>query len=190
MLGALSFVGKALFGDKWTGEETTDRREGEALQRRDQTVQWLRQRAYAGTISSKIITKGGTDHLLPKNVWAADTASQIFDSGWAGFAEFAGYVPISFEGYVLFSDPELKSALPQSTKTIVAESRCRSWLADKMSKGHSEKTKAMYQAEAKDLFSVGSKAFNRAWASAIVDAGNPEWSKPGPKSIPPDQNPN
>lgn len=190
VLGALPIVGKALFDDKWTGEEVTDRCKGEALQRRDQTVQWLRQSAYAGTISSKIITKFGTDHLLPKNVWAADTVSQIFNSGWAGFVEMAGYLPVNFEGHVLFCEREVTSALSTSTTTIGAERKCCGWLADKMRKGPPEKNKAEYLAEAKALFEIGSKAFLRAWGNALVDTDNIEWSKPGPKSIPPDQNPN
>ena len=205
VLGALSIVGKALFGDKWTGEEIDarspaqrpaeaeeqHRREDEARQRRDEAAQWLQQWAFARKGSSKVITKGGTVHDLPERVWGDENAWQIFDRGTAGFAELAGYDVVTFEGHVLFRERELRSALPTSTTTSNEERRCRKWLADKMRNGRPpEKTKAVYQSEAKDLFNTGSKAFLRSWANAIADTGNTEWSKPGPKSIPPDQNPN
>ena len=125
VFGALSIVGKALFGDKWTGEEFAarrlaqrqaeaeeqHRREDEARQRWDQAAQWLKQRAYDRKVSSQVITKGGTFHDLPERVWAAENAWQIFDRGTAGFAEAAGYDYVTFEGHVLFRERELRSAL-------------------------------------------------------------------------------
>ena len=110
VLCALSIVGKVLFGDIWTGEEIADRSKDEALQRRDQAVQWLQQSAFAGKVSSKIITKGGTVHDLPKWVLAAETALQNFDTGTVRFADVSSLEPVMLEGYVLFHEQELRSA--------------------------------------------------------------------------------
>lgn len=87
---------------------------------------------------------------------------------------------------------ELQSFKPEGSNVVTtnSERQCREWLATKMRNGPPEKTKAEYQSEARSLFKVGSNAFSRSWANAITDTGNTEWSKPGPKSIPPDQNPN
>jgi hypothetical protein len=71
---------------------------------------------------------------------------------------------------------------PGTRSTIAAETRCRAWLAGEMRKGPPAKAKADYEAEGKTLFSVGTRAFNRAWANAISETGNSKWSEPGRKS--------
>ena len=138
VLGALSIVGKALFGDKWTGEEIDarspaqrpaeaeeqHRREDEARQRRDEAAQWLQQWAFARKGSSKVITKGGTVHDLPERVWGDENAWQIFDRGTAGFAELADYDVVTIEGHVLFLEQEVRDALSAGAAPLSSKNPC------------------------------------------------------------------
>ena len=67
--------------------------------------------------------------------------------------------------------------------TVAAETRCKNWLIEMMSKGvPPDHTKSEYRADAKKRFSVGARAFDRAWQNACTETGNIAWSKPGRKS--------
>lgn len=64
-----------------------------------------------------------------------------------------------------------------------SEARCRQWLCELMKQGDPEKAKADYQSEARFRFSgLSVRGFNRAWAEAVGEIGNENWSKPGRKS--------
>jgi len=73
------------------------------------------------------------------------------------------------------------SGREQRTVTISAETRCKDWLVALMKNGGPKKPKDNYRQDAKRDFGVGTKAFNRAWANAIVETGNIDWKKPGRK---------
>ncbi len=65
-------------------------------------------------------------------------------------------------------------------KTIAAETECRAWLAEMMKAGPKAKKKEDWQADAASKFKVGTRAFGRAWANALIDSGDPhEWIKTG-----------
>ncbi len=73
--------------------------------------------------------------------------------------------------------------IPRRATTIAAETRCKDWLAGLMrQEERPSKTKSGYRTEAKKQFSVGSRAFDRAWRNACVETGNSAWSRPGRKS--------
>ncbi len=72
---------------------------------------------------------------------------------------------------------------PPQSGTKGAETKCKRWLIALMSDdGKPEKTKTAYQSAARAEFGVGTKAFGRAWANAIEETGNTDWSKPGRKA--------
>jgi len=70
---------------------------------------------------------------------------------------------------------------------ISNEKECQIWLEGLMENNSATtKIKKEYQIDAKKNYSVGIKAFNRAWANAISTTSNTNWGKPGrKKSIPP-----
>ena len=69
-----------------------------------------------------------------------------------------------------------------SAATIRDETSCQKWLEGLMADGSvPDRPKQEYRAEAQKEYSVGTKAFNRAWANALVKTGNTNWSRPGPK---------
>ncbi len=72
----------------------------------------------------------------------------------------------------------------QRTGNISAETRCEEWFVALMKKGGPTKRKDDYRKDAKRDFGVGTKAFDRAWARAIVETGNVDWRKPGRKPMP------
>ena len=72
-----------------------------------------------------------------------------------------------------------------------AETKCQAWLADLMLKSERpDRRKDRYYEDAKARFSVGRKAFERAWTAAIEETAAVLWRKPGPKSRPPNRYPN
>ncbi len=72
---------------------------------------------------------------------------------------------------------------PPQSGTRGTETKCKKWLIALMSDdGKPEKTKTAYQTEAQGEFKIGTKAFHRAWANAIEETGNADWSKPGRKA--------
>ena len=82
--------------------------------------------------------------------------------------------------------------LPESEKgkqpdgrdlSIKAETACRRWLVGLMGNDRKpDKAKPEYEKAAKEKFKIGAKAFVRAWAGAIEETGNTNWSRPGRKS--------
>ena len=66
------------------------------------------------------------------------------------------------------------------SNTAGAAKRCREWLVLFMREGCKEKPKATYREEAKTIFRVSGRAFNHAWAEAIIEVPNSNWDKPGP----------
>jgi hypothetical protein len=115
-----------------------------------------------------------------------------------------GYVQVSLNAIygvcdIQFRRDELMAAWPESEKTpaqtdvvknedrvqstVAAEVRCRNWLLDLMAKeSKPTKAKAEYMTDAFALFSVGQRAFLRAWGTAIAESKNENWSRPGRKS--------
>jgi len=66
--------------------------------------------------------------------------------------------------------------------TSSQEKKCRKWLETQMQdQKHPSKAKDEYRKEAKALFSVGTRAFDRAWTNAISSKEALAWSKPGRK---------
>jgi hypothetical protein len=74
--------------------------------------------------------------------------------------------------------------LSQQTRlTRGAETDCQAWLADLMCKSERpDRSKDRYYEEAKTRFSVGRRAFDRAWTAAIDGTGAEAWRQPGPRS--------
>ena len=64
--------------------------------------------------------------------------------------------------------------------TVAAETRCLEWLKPKMRASPTKrpKSKREFCTEAKSLFGVSHRAFNRAWASGIKSTGA-AWNRPG-----------
>ena len=81
-----------------------------------------------------------------------------------------------------FLYPEERPPATSLDHTVKAETKCRKWLVEIMKNGDPEKSKSGYRAKAVAKFGVGKRAFGRAWANAVAETGNTNWSKPGPKS--------
>jgi hypothetical protein len=65
--------------------------------------------------------------------------------------------------------------------TSGAEAETFNWLVVLMKAGDPTQSKARYYEEAKRKFSVGKRAFGRAWAKAIEASRNTKWSQAGPR---------
>ena len=74
--------------------------------------------------------------------------------------------------------PEVTAAQNRHAK-IGAETDCCRWLIGLMRKGLRKKSKRQYRSDAAKMFGVGARGFDRAWANAITESGNTDWSKPG-----------
>ena len=72
----------------------------------------------------------------------------------------------------------------QLMATVSAETKCKDWLVARMKNGGPKQRKGDYRKDAKRDFGIGTKAFDRAWARAISETGNVDWSKPGRKPLP------
>lgn len=69
---------------------------------------------------------------------------------------------------------------PPVESTVKDEVACQNWLEGLMnSSSTQDKAKKLYQDEATQKYSLGTKAFNRAWANAKTATGNTNWGKPG-----------
>ena len=87
-----------------------------------------------------------------------------------------------FEHVTVDFDRLVKAVQPKPT-TRGAENKCERWLVGLMQGGKPpEMPKADYFKEAKENFAVSQRGFDRAWANAIKQSGNSDWSKPGRKS--------
>ena len=71
----------------------------------------------------------------------------------------------------------------EAPTTIAAEKKCEKWLTELMSSNSKpEKAKKYYRTDANNKYKVGLRAFDRAWANALKETGNTNWSKRGRKS--------
>ncbi len=98
------------------------------------------------------------------------------------FATYLNQFQVTIEGRVLLSEEQVSIVFGKRALTKAAETKCREWLASLMRNGPPKQSKDKYREEAKSLYNVGTKAFHRAWANAIAETGNNDWSKPGRKS--------
>ncbi|MFO1352326.1 MAG: hypothetical protein U1F68_17300 [Gammaproteobacteria bacterium] len=77
---------------------------------------------------------------------------------------------------------DLTTAPHPSRRTAVQEAECCKWLVEMMkpseNPGH---PKAHYREEAQRRFNVGTRAFDRAWDSAIAKTGRIQWKAAGRK---------
>ncbi len=119
--------------------------------------------------------------------------SDIFDAGYANVYKkgASSIVGSTFSGNVRHSvflqaaefNNFLNSLYPDSPQKLnnAAENKAYRWLVKKMAgKSKRENTKTEYRNEAQTLFSgLGVRAFNRAWNTALKEAGNENWEKPG-----------
>ena len=82
-----------------------------------------------------------------------------------------------------FLFPEKRATTPETPTTMPAQKKCEKWLIGLMGENSKpEKSKADYLMDALEEFKVSKRAFDRAWANAVSDTGNANWSKPGPRS--------
>ena len=101
---------------------------------------------------------------------------------WCDREEFAGWAQLRRMKRPNFLPPTPSTHDKEIVSTIAAETRCKKWLMALMELGPRDKVKADYRKEAKSQFGIGIRAFDRAWANAIKETGNKDWSKPGRKS--------
>lgn len=135
----------------------------------------------ANYIKTRETAPGTTDRETRRTV-----ASEIFLSveglrRWCdepGFAEWAQLRGLSRPKFIR----SVASRTPPPPTTVGAETRCKEWLIGLMKAGPPKKRKPEYRTEAKALYDVGSRAFRRAWANAVAETGNNDWSRSGPKS--------
>lgn len=123
--------------------------------------------------SDLILEVGVRNHLN------AFKRERLASGSWRERTCFIQNVSVKFgELIAIFSDREIGKSQP----TAAAEGKCQKWLLGLMRTGGKNKSKAKYFAEAKDEYAVSRRGFNRAWANAVSESGNPGWSKPGRKS--------
>jgi hypothetical protein len=74
--------------------------------------------------------------------------------------------------------------LPQPARnTVGAQTECRQWLVGLMEEHETPpEKKEVYREQAQQLFRVGPRPFDKAWAEAIRHTGSTRWSRRGPKS--------
>lgn len=75
----------------------------------------------------------------------------------------------------------------QSALTIAAETKAGQWLATEVAKGPPVKPKRNYEVELKELYSIGHRAFLRAWDAATLAPGAEAWRKSGRKRKKPEK---
>jgi hypothetical protein len=82
------------------------------------------------------------------------------------------------------SDNDEERIETPSRKTAGAENECRGWLIALMNAGGPTKPKTEYRSEAVSRFGIGTRAFVRAWSTAIqaTGAATRGWGQPGRKS--------
>ncbi|MGE0153131.1 MAG: hypothetical protein AB7R90_10975 [Reyranellaceae bacterium] len=69
------------------------------------------------------------------------------------------------------------------TGTAGGETLCRKWLTELMKKeDRPARSKEAVRDECLAKFSISKRAFDRAWARAVADSGNRNWSQSGPRS--------
>ncbi len=108
------------------------------------------------------------------------------DKGWV-YECFFRDVTVDFSklsASPLRDERSLQQLAKHGTKKTANQQRlCERWLVDLMQGGKPpEMPKDDYQKKAQEGFAVSQRGFVRAWANAIKETGNLDWSKPGPKS--------
>ena len=138
---------------------------------------WRVSRGERSQCSASNLPHGFLNNLTPNNIdWGTSIARHR-----------SIYVPFTVEIEVKRDDlsqlyPLLDDDGDGGASTIGAETRCKQWLISLMNGDDGpKKAKAAYKTEAQK-FGVGTKAFDRAWSSAVAKTGNTAWSKPGRKS--------
>jgi hypothetical protein len=161
----------------------------------------------APEVAAGIVNNSGHWLVINRNFWGNHrAATSIIESGrardaggtgspdWRGSKGNRG-VQDFFEGPVSIKRSEIESAIERHIQPDVAarsgtaavslagaRTACREWLVPQMQAGDPLKTKALYRQQAMALFKgLAARGFNVAWDEAIDEAGNPKWSKPGPK---------
>lgn len=171
-------VGALLFGREWTPDET----QNNSNHNRSQAVERFQKHLYRGDVQSSILHDGGITFSLPNHAWGSDDISKAFSTGRIHYDYLEGQViieEISFKKWLA------TLGTSKSISTVNAERRCHLWLTELMSCGKPKtKKKSEYQKEAFNQFGVGTKPFTRAWANAVSDTENSNWSKPGPRTNP------
>jgi hypothetical protein len=112
--------------------------------------------------------------IVPKKFLASDYAEQT----WRDVHWDRREIEAAFPPYPLMqtgSDP----ATPRPGET--GEAGCREWLMQQMreSPGQRQKSKQAYADEAKQLFGIGPRAFNRIWDAAVEGTRAFAWKRPG-----------
>jgi len=76
----------------------------------------------------------------------------------------------------------LFSASASVQSTSAAEMRCMRWLCELMRRFDApDHAKGLYEKEAKQLFSVSGRGFDRVWRYAVQETGAHKWSASGRK---------
>ncbi len=172
---ALEHFGQLKHPDDWEAEKASSKRV-------------FQQHLFTADLSADVLTDDGVLNSLRSSIWGSVEAERIFETGRASISVGNEYFPDTVHGPVLIEQSSIDALFDDdsddpSPSTNRAETECRKWLTALMT-GNSkpEKAKAAYKTEAQAEFSVGTKAFGRAWGSAIEETGNTNWSRPGRKS--------
>jgi len=188
---AVDLAGRSLFGAEWSGKEVRKLRSPppkRQIRRLEDAVALLRGHLSTGKVQARALAEDGTVFEVRVAVWLSRNGRSVFDTGLLPFGDLREAIKArgerKFHRRILVHKSDIERAFPgrPAQATVAAEVRCRKWLAGLMQKGPPEGPKRRYQAQAKEKFGVGPKAFNRAWANAVAETGNAEWSKPGRKS--------
>ena len=171
---ALEHFGRLKHADEWEAEKASSKQEFQQL-------------LFAGALSVKLFT-GGKLLSLESSIWGSVEAERIFETGRSSISVGDIYFPDTMHGPVFIKQSSIDALFDRdsddhSQSTVADETKCRKWLIALMT-GNSkpEKTKAAYKKEAQVEFSVGGRAFDRAWTRAIEETGNGNWSRAGRKS--------
>ncbi len=151
---------------------------------KDSSKQEFQQLLFEEVLRANIFTDGGNLYSLQSRIWLSVEAERIFETGRASTSVGDYYFLATVHGPVFIKQSSIDALFDDpSQSTGAAETKCRKWLTALMT-GNSkpEKTKAAYKKEAQAEFSVGVRAFDRAWTRTIEETGKGDWSRAGRKS--------
>ena len=170
---ALERFGQLKHPDDWEAKKASSKRE-------------LQQSLFAAGLSAGVLTDDGILHSLRSSIWGSVEAERIFETGRASISVGDYYFPATVDGPVLIEQSSIDALFDDASdepSNNAAETKCRKWLITLMTDNSKpEKAKTAYKTEAQAEFSVGVKAFGRAWVRAIEETGNANWSIPGRKA--------
>jgi hypothetical protein len=110
--------------------------------------------------------------VIPYKVFAPDYAEQI----WQEVHWERHEIEAAFPPYMLVQkDSDSASTNPSGN----GEDECRKWLVQLMQQSPKQHPKPFYEAEARQNFNIGSRAFIRAWEAALKETGNRDWNLSG-----------